>query len=161
MTMDGLTELAASVLGAPVALVSIVEKDWDRQFFTSQIGLPSPWDAYRQTPLSHSFCQHVVADGEPLVVVDARTNPRVKDNLAIPELNVIAYLGVPVRGPDHAPLGALCVIDSKPRDWSADDVKMLSRLADCVSCEVQLRAALLTTRKLQTALEEVTRGAAI
>jgi GAF domain-containing protein len=156
MSLDGLTGLAATVLDTPVALVSIVELDWDRQFFTSQVGLPDPWAAYRQTPLSHSFCQHVMTDDQPLIVTDSRVHPRVKDNLAIPDLNVIAYLGVPVRGPDQSPLGAMCVIDGKPREWSARDLTILSQLADCVSREIQLRAAILNTRRLNSALKAAT-----
>ena len=55
---DRLTRLAARTLGAPVALVSLV--DDRRQFFKSAHGLPEPWASQRETPLTHSFCQHVV-----------------------------------------------------------------------------------------------------
>ena len=58
---DRLTRLVRRLLGTPVALVSLV--DADRQFFKSAVGLPEPWAARRETPLSHSFCQHVVATG--------------------------------------------------------------------------------------------------
>lgn len=80
------------VARVPVALISLVDED--RQFFVSQQGLPEPWAKARQTPLSHSFCQHVVATGDPLIVSDARENPLVCGNLAIRDLNVIAYLGL-------------------------------------------------------------------
>src|ERR1700733_3675645 len=63
---DRLARLAATVLGSPVALVSIV--DAERQFFKSCIGLPEPWAGRREAPLSHSFCKHVVAAREPLVI---------------------------------------------------------------------------------------------
>ena len=74
---DNLTRLATRLLQTPIALVSIVEESKDRQFFTSQYGLPDPWAADRQTPLSHSFCQHVKTSGKPLVVADAREHPLV------------------------------------------------------------------------------------
>src|SRR3954464_11976695 len=61
---DRLARLAAQVLSAPVALVSIV--DVDRQFFKSCLGLPEPWSSERGSPLSHSFCQHPVATRAPL-----------------------------------------------------------------------------------------------
>ena len=67
--LDRLTRLAARLLRAPVALVSLV--DADRQFFASSVGLPEPWATARQTPLTHSFCQHVVATGDVLAVDDA------------------------------------------------------------------------------------------
>jgi len=72
----------------PIALVSLV--DGTKQFFKTQQGLPSPVSEVRQTPLTHSFCQHVVIDRAPLVVTDAETDPRVCDNLAVPELGVKA-----------------------------------------------------------------------
>ncbi|HVE77348.1 MAG TPA: hypothetical protein VNA89_00675, partial [Gemmatimonadaceae bacterium] len=55
---DRLTRLAARLLRAPLALVTLV--DAERQFFKSCVGLPQPWAAARETPLSHSFCQHAV-----------------------------------------------------------------------------------------------------
>ena len=91
---DRLTRLASTILQAPVALVALL--DADRQFFKSCIGLPEPWASRRETPLSHSFCQHAVATGEPLVIEDARQHPLMRENLAIPDLGVVAYAGIPL-----------------------------------------------------------------
>ena len=88
----------------------------DRQFFRSQIGLPAPYATLRQTPLTHSFCQHVVAAEDTLLVRDARADPRVCDNLAVRDLNMIAYLEVPLRMPDGSVLGSLCAIDAEERE---------------------------------------------
>ena len=64
--LDRLTRLASALVGTPVSFVSLVEED--RQFFKSQTGLAEPWASARQTPISHSFCQYVVASNEALVV---------------------------------------------------------------------------------------------
>ncbi len=151
---DALTRLAMRLIDVPVALVSIVEEDRDRQFFTSQQGLPEPWAAQRQTPLSHSFCQHVKASGAPLVVPSSRDHPLVCENLAIRDLNVQAYLGMPVFDADGRPLGALCVIDGKPRHWSDEDKELLAGVADCVSSEIKLRAALKSNQDLCRGLKD-------
>ena len=50
----------------------------------------------RSTPLTHSFCQHVVASAKPLVIADARDHDLVRDNLALPDLGVLAYAGIPL-----------------------------------------------------------------
>lgn len=142
---DRFTRLATNFLGVPVALVSIVDFANDRQFFASATGLPEPWASKRETPLTHSFCQHVVAQGKPLVVEDARMHPLVCDNLAIRDLNVIAYLGLPVTAPDGRNLGALCAIDSQPRAWTDDDIAVLKDLAASVTSQIGLRAALLVS----------------
>jgi len=77
---DRLTRLAARLLGAPVALVSLV--DDRRQFFKSMFGLAEPWASRRETPLTHSFCQYATRDRTPLVVEDARRHPVLQDNRA-------------------------------------------------------------------------------
>lgn len=138
---DRLTNLVRHLLKAPVALVSLV--DADRQFFKSAAGLPEPWAARRETPLSHSFCQHVVATGAPLWVEDARDHPLVCDNLAVPELGVVAYLGMPLATADGLVLGALCAIDTEPREWTAEDAAALRDLAALAMSEVSLRGLAL------------------
>ncbi|GAB5543537.1 MAG: GAF domain-containing sensor histidine kinase [Sandaracinaceae bacterium] len=134
---DRLTKLAARALGAPVALVSLV--DDHRQFFKSQVGLAEPWASDRETPLSHSFCQHVVLSEAPLVVSDAREHPVVCDNLAVRDLDVVAYAGVPIRLSRGELLGSFCVIDTQPREWTEQDLDVLSGLADAVIAEIELR----------------------
>ncbi len=124
---DRLTRLATRILGVPVSLVSLV--DDDRQFFKSAHGLPEPWASRRETPLSHSFCQHVVAARTPLVVEDAREHPVVRDNLAIPDIGVVAYAGVPLKTADGHVLGSLCAIDRQPRAWTDEEVAILADLA--------------------------------
>ncbi|MGN6608300.1 MAG: SpoIIE family protein phosphatase [Jatrophihabitans sp.] len=138
VSFDRYARLVRSALGVPTALVSIVEPA--RQIFPGAVGLPEPWQARRETPLSHSFCQHVVADAEPLVVTDARTDPRVAGNLAITELSVIAYAGFPLVDSTGAVIGALCAIDSRPRDWTQAQLAVLEDLAAACSTELVLRA---------------------
>jgi GAF domain-containing protein len=135
---DRLASIAARVLNAPVGLVSLV--DHDRQVFAGCVGLPEPWASDRATPLSHSFCQHAVASREPLVIADAREDPRVRDNLAIRDLNVIAYAGIPLIDTDGHALGSLCAIDDKPRTWTPDQVQLLEDLATTVVSELESRA---------------------
>ena len=134
---DRLTRVASRVLDAPVALVSILDED--RQVFASCIGLQAPLADSRETPLSHSFCQHAVAARQPLVVPDAREHPTLKDSPAVAELDVVAYLGVPLFDRDDQPLGTLCVVDSKPRMWTREQVQTVTDLAESVTSEIELR----------------------
>ncbi len=149
---DNLTALASDLVGVPVSLVSIIDPDEDRQVFKGATGLAEPWVTERQTPLSHSFCQHVRARGQPLVINDARQDPLVRTNLAIPDLHVIAYLGVPIQGPDGRPVGALCAIDSEPRSWTERDVDAMRRLALCVNDQIVLTSTLAISRQRVAAL---------
>jgi GAF domain-containing protein len=133
---DRLSRLATRLFKTPIALVSLVDRD--RQFFKSSIGLAEPWRSRRETPLTHSFCKHVVALHEPLVIPDARKDPAYRDNPAVRELKIVAYAGVPLTVSGFA-LGAFCVIDDQPRAWSYDEVQTLKDLAECVTHEIEMR----------------------
>ena len=146
---DRLTSLASRVLAVPVALVSLVDED--RQFFKSCIGLAEPWSSQRGTPLSHSFCQHSVATGEPLTIEDAREHPLVRENLAIRDLDVIAYAGFPLKTSEGEVLGTFCAIDSKPRAWTDEEIGFVKEMAAMAMTEIELRT---TVRLLEDARAE-------
>ena len=136
---DRFTTLAAELLGAPVSLVSLVDRD--RQFFKSAHGLTAAWADARETPLSHSFCQHAVATREPVVIDDCREHPLALDNLAVRDLSVLAYAGMPLVLADGNAVGALCAIDTQPRAWTERDLRILSGLAAAVLSVLELRRA--------------------
>lgn len=137
VAFDRLTRLASKLANVPISLVSLV--DQDRQFFKSAVGIP---EDVRETPLSHSFCQYVVATNEPLIVEDARKVDFLRDNLAIPDFNVIAYLGMPLETRDHYSLGSFCLIDNQPRVWSQDEIDLVQELAALTMQIVETRAEL-------------------
>lgn len=141
-SFDKFTRLVTRFIKVPVALISFVEENRDRQYFKSQIGLTGKWAETRETPLSHSFCQYVKRDNKPLIIEDAPSDVRVCGNLAIPDLGVKAYLGVPIHSPTGAALGALCAIEPVRRTWAQSDVEGMVDLASCVTDLIKLRAAI-------------------
>ncbi|MGJ3238053.1 MAG: GAF domain-containing protein [Anaerolineae bacterium] len=145
-----ITQFASKAIGTPVSLVSMVADNY--QFFKSEVGLPEPWKSQRRTPFSHSFCKHVVADNQPLVVNDARENDLVKHNSAIHDLNVIGYLGIPLTLADGKSLGSLCVIDNDVREWTQTEIDIMTELAQIVTKEFDTRAHM---RRKQTTQEEL------
>jgi serine phosphatase RsbU (regulator of sigma subunit) len=136
-TFDRFATMVRRVLDVPVALVTVVEPD--RQCFLGASGLDEPWNTERQTPLSHSFCRLVVATAGPLVVADAREDPRVRDNPAIDALGVVAYAGMPLTDVHGNVLGSLCAIDHTPRRWTDDELRLLADLAAACSDSLRLR----------------------
>ncbi|MET7803312.1 SpoIIE family protein phosphatase [Micromonospora chersina] len=149
---DRFARLVGDLLDVPVALVSLVTAD--RQFFPGATGLPEPWAGRRETPLSHSFCQHVVDVEVPMVLPDARLYPRVRRNLAIEDLGVVAYAGMPLTDLDGRVLGSLCAIDSKPRAWTAEQLRTLADLAAACSSELRLRIAVAGAEQARRRAEE-------
>lgn len=65
----------------------------------------------------------------------------MRDNLAVRDLGIIAYLGVPIEADGEA-IGTLCAMDGQPRAWRDADTAVLIDLADAVRTEVALRVAL-------------------
>ncbi|MDY7098575.1 MAG: HWE histidine kinase domain-containing protein [Pseudomonadota bacterium] len=123
-----LAQFAAKLCGAPSAAVSIVEAK--SQIFIAREGLTES-----QTPRSTSFCAHTMLRGEMLVVPDARNDPRFEAfSLVTGDANLRFYAGAPLISAEGAPLGALCVIDYKPRPEGLTDLQRegLAVLAEAV-----------------------------
>ncbi|MDH3753651.1 MAG: sensor domain-containing diguanylate cyclase [Acidimicrobiia bacterium] len=128
---DRLTRLAAHVVGVPIALVSLV--DADRQWFSSRFGLETT-----QTLRRDAFCAHAIAEDAVLVVSDARTDHRFRDNpLVVGPPAIRFYAGAPIAAPSGHRLGTLCVIDHEPRTLSSSEERALRDLAGLVERELE------------------------
>lgn len=151
-TFNRFTHLVSRITNSPISLVSLV--DANRQFFKSQVGLAEPLASERETPLSHSFCKHVVAGNTPLIVEDAREHPVLKDNLAVPDLGVIAYLGMPLTTTAGVGLGSFCVIDTVPRKWTEREIEIMYEVAFLVMTEIELRVQVKARIKAEQTLQQ-------
>lgn len=130
---DHITELARTVIGAPVAAVSIIAAD--RQWFKSIQGLE-----IRESARGDSFCSVTIQRPEPMIVEDAANHPAFRDNvLVVRDPGIRSYLGIPLSLPDGRQVGALCVIDFRPRSFTEREVSALRNLARCVEKEFALR----------------------
>jgi PAS domain S-box-containing protein len=138
-SFDRLTRLTARLLRVPVALFSLV--DVDRYFLKSFVGLPEPHASRRELPHSHGFCHHVVASSAAVVIRDARDEPIAQDSAALHELGTRAYIGIPITFGGHA-IGALCALDSDPRDWTADEVGTIEDVARALQAQIDVNARL-------------------
>jgi formate hydrogenlyase transcriptional activator len=136
---DRLTRMATTVLRVPVAVVSLVDRE--RQFYKSQCGLGEPLATWRQNPLTYSFCKYAVGLREPFVVADARRDPRFERWPTVLELGVAAYAGIPLVTSEGHALGTFSVVDTRPREWRADEIDVLRVLAGCAMSEIDLRCA--------------------
>ena len=157
---DRLARLAATVLEAPVAFVTVVDET--RSFWKSCIGVDATALEDRQNPVEESFCQYVVGAREQVIVGDAANDPRTRDNPSVELMNVRAWAGFPLRAPGGEVLGSFCVVDTRVRDWTERDVEVLRTLAYAAAGEVALRSALEDERRARAEVAiEAERSAAL
>lgn len=112
-----IADFAARLCEAPVATVTVVERE--QQTFLARTGLEDG-----STPRSTSFCAHAMLGAEPMVVEDAIEDERFADFEAVTGVfGLRFYAGFPLISSEGAPLGALCVIDTKPRPGGLTDLQ--------------------------------------
>jgi GAF domain-containing protein len=134
---DRLTRLARKMFDVPIALVSLVDEH--RQWFKSRAGILAT-----ETPRATSFCGHTILDERIFVVPNALEDERFRDNpLVVRTPHVRFYAGCPLHAPNGHRVGALCLMDRRPRQFSDDDRMALKDLAAMV--EHELAAVQLAT----------------
>lgn len=153
---DRISGLAAAVMHAPVALITLV--DVERQWFKSCIGFDET-----ETATEISFCAHAIAAGdEPMVVADATLDPRFAGNpLVTGKHHVRFYAGAPmvVAG---TRIGTLCVLDRKPHAFpSAAKLEQLKALAGLAASLFTLKDATRNGAIAAAALEREEKRRAI
>ena len=150
---DRLTRLAQRIFNVPTALITLI--DSDRQWFKSAQGL-----AASQTPRNISFCAHAILHDTAMVVPDTMEDPRFADNpLVIEAPYVRFYAGMPLRAPTGHKVGTLCLVDQRPRVFTAQDVKALADLAQVVNSELDNRGlteAMRLSRENESRLQLIT-----
>lgn len=148
---DDLAFIAARVAGAPLALVSLVDEH--RQWFKARIGV-----AVAETPRDLGFCTHTIAASGVFVVHDSTTDPRFAHHpMVLGPPFVRSYAGAPLETRDGHRIGTLCVLDQRPRRFSAAQVAGLEALARQVMRQLELRQL---SRALRSANDELTAASA-
>ena len=144
-TFDRMISLAAAIWDVPIAALSLV--DADRQWFKARKGLDAD-----STSRDVSFCGHAIADPvRPLIVEDALLDPRFAGNpLVIGVLGIRFYAGCVVFDADGHALGAVCVIDQKPRTPTSAQIQALLDIAAVASGALELRRAVVDLARTAT-----------
>ncbi len=146
---DRIIAKLARIFEVPIALISLVDRD--RLFFKSHTGLPEDLAKSRQASRDISVCGHVVSSNEVTVIEDLARDRRFANNPWIRQRGLRFYAGAPLRAPNGQPIGSLCLLDIKPREFSARDQRQLKEYAGEVMEEIVRRAALRKPDSLEAA----------
>lgn len=133
MNLQRVVELCRTIFGVEIATVSLVDEA--RQWFKARVGL----DAC-ETDRDVAFCNHTIMSDEIFEVPDALEHPDFKENaIVVGPPHIRFYAGAPIRY-EGTRLGALCLIDSKPRAGLDErERKILIDLAAIVEREIRIQ----------------------
>ncbi len=148
---DRISRMARRHFDVDIFLISLI--DANRQWFKSRQGLEAS-----EFSRNNSFCGHTIMGHSVFVVPNASADLRFHDNPLVtggPEIRF--YAGYPIHDPEGYPVGTLCIIDSAPREMSAENIESLKDLAAMVDDEVKVSAQVtvdeLTTSSLFFSLD--------
>jgi GAF domain-containing protein len=117
--LDHYTGLVARVLDVPVVCISLIDDDgW---LTTSSFGLPPP----NAMLVAWAFLKRTTAPGRPLVIEDARADPRVQRLPSVCDGTVAAFLGMRLVASDGCVVGTLSAMAESPRRWAARDLEFM------------------------------------
>lgn len=143
---DRVVRLAQRLFDVPMVAVNLI--DADRQWAKAGVGVDV------ETPRSTSFCSHAIEQDETMVVNDAHTDSRFRANpLVTGDPHIRFYAGHPLRAPGGQRVGALCIVDDKPRELDEGQQRLLSDLAGWIERELAVDADLLAAGELQRRLQ--------
>ena len=136
---DRVTALAAQLCKAPIALMSLVDRD--RQWFKARCG-----SDLVQVPRAHGLCSHAILGSHVMVVPDVAGEERFRDNpLVLASPGIRSYAGAPLIVDGGFRLGTLCVLHHEVTHLGDDQVVYLASLAamlaDALEVRRRLRAA--------------------
>ncbi|MEX0965916.1 MAG: PAS domain S-box protein [Bacteroidia bacterium] len=145
---DDICGLAALICQTPIAAISLVTDSVT--FFKSRLGFE-----IAQIPAIQSFDSFAIQrPSEILFVENAPDDPRFSKNpLVAGASNVVCYMGVPLVSPEGDALGALSVMDRKPRKLDANQIEALKALARQVGQLFELRKGQLALSQSKTSVE--------
>jgi GAF domain-containing protein len=138
-----LVRQAADEFRVSEAMVSLL--DGDRAWHVASTG-----SAPVAMPRALSYCETVVATGEPLVVEDSTRDPRFSENAFLELVHSQFYAGVPIHAEDGTVIGSMCLNNGFPRGSESVDLERLRDYA--VQVESVIRRATAAAGWLDPAL---------
>ena len=128
---DRIVAMAREVYGTEVAIFSVIDRG--REWHKSMAGIDID-----EVDRTSSFCDHTIRDRGAMIIPDLQLDERFEHNPFVEgEPHLRFYAGFPVESPSGERIGALCVLDSSPRDLADVDESTLRELALRIQAELR------------------------
>ncbi|MBE9155896.1 GAF domain-containing sensor histidine kinase [Nodosilinea sp. LEGE 06152] len=141
---DEAAQVAARFLGVPLAVVTVANGSAEQIHAAvglSSLGVGNPLSQHRQLPLSSGLGVYILDSEQPLVVPDTAENPVLAQSELVGTYGIRAYCGVPLMTAQGICLGALAVMDVRPRRFSGQDLGFLAMAARWGMSEYERQSA--------------------
>jgi diguanylate cyclase (GGDEF)-like protein len=151
---DALVAIAAQRFDCPISLLTLIDRD--RQWIKAKSGIE-----VEQTDRDIAFCDYTIRSDQPFIVNDTSKDPRFAGNPFVTgDANIRFYAGAPIHVSTadgrHA-IGALCIIDDKPRSLNAAQVTALTHMAAIAEALIAARGAAQEALSIAESAQEQSR----
>jgi serine phosphatase RsbU (regulator of sigma subunit) len=144
---DRVVRLAKRLFDVPTVAVNLI--DDDRLFVKSAVGI----EAGTSVPIDIAFCPRPVDTRRAVILPDTRVDAEWADHpLVTGDPHIVFYAGRPLEGPGGQVVGALCLVDQRPRELGEADRALLDDLAGWVESELAADADAVQATEIQRRL---------
>jgi signal transduction histidine kinase len=146
---DRITKIATVLFNVPISTVTLV--DSRREWYKSCQGLP-----VHEGERAISFCGHAVLSDEPLIIPDAKADPRFAGNpMVVSPPFIRFYAGIPLKSADGKRVGAFCIKDHESREFSTEKIELLKAFSAWAELELNSRELSLSLEARKKAEERI------
>lgn len=131
-------DLLANLVNVPAGLI-MRNVDPEIEVFVSSDTLGNPYKKGDREHLHGSglYCEEVIRGNRLLLVPNALCSEKWKNNPDI-KLNMISYLGYPIRLPDGTNFGTICVLDIKGNVYSNDFIQLMKKMVSLIQSHLEV-----------------------
>ncbi|QDA36670.1 GAF domain-containing protein (plasmid) [Paracoccus liaowanqingii] len=125
--------LVRDIFQVDQAAVTLIDRK--RQWMMASAGGPRA-----ECRREDAFCNHTIRSAKPMAIPNLLEDDRFRDNPFVQgDTHMRAYLGVPLTSPEGYNVGALCLLHSAPRPFTATDADILVRFSELVVSQLEMR----------------------
>lgn len=122
----------AQLVGVPAGLIMRLDKG-ELEVFVSSNTENNPYKVGDREVMKDSglYCETVINSNDMLLIPNALKDKNWKDSPDV-KLNMISYLGFPIKWPNGTPFGTICVLDIKENSYTPSFIKLVNQFKNLI-----------------------------